>query len=299
MLDYLILDVFTEVPLKGNPLAVVLGADGLPKELMLSLAQEFNLSETVFLMASDDPACAARTRIFTPKSELPFAGYPLIGAAVAVARGNPEVGGSFSLLTEIGPVPCTVRLGEKADFAEITAPRAPAPAEGSPSAASVAAALGLGTSDIGYGRHVPSRHEAGNPFFFVPVSTLAAMERARPDMGRWEAAFGAGPLAKAFVYCPETVEPESDYHARMFSPYGGAPEDPATGSAAAAFPGVLCGFDGLADGEYSLRLEQGFEMGRNSIIGLGFAVKGGKSGPARVGGSVIAAAKGQLLIGRP
>ncbi len=144
--------------------------------------------------------------------------------------------------------------------------------------------------DIGFDRHQPSLYSAGAPYLFVPVRSLEAAGRAAPGAMPW--ATKTGP--SAYVYTRETALAGSDYHARMFGGGWGVTEDPATGSAAAAFAGVLLDFDSPDDGEHALTIEQGFEMGRPSLIALGLNVEGGKLRSATIGGSVVVVSNGSL-----
>lgn len=288
---YVTLDVFTSRRFAGNPLAVVLDAEGLDTPAMQAIAREFNLSETVFVLPPADPAHKADLRIFVPARELPFAGHPTVGTAVLLALRD-GTGGAFTLGETIGPVPCTVTLsGPEGGEATFSLPRLPAALENPAADAAIAAALGLAEGDIGFGDHRPSAFSAGVPFTCVPVKDLAAMARIRLDMARWEA--GMRP-ADAFVYTRETSEAGHHYHARMFAPGMGVPEDPATGGAAAAFAGVIMRFDRPADGSHGLVIEQGYEMGRPSQIRLGLEVRNGALVSATIGGPAIVVSEGHI-----
>ena len=296
------LDVFTTTPLAGNPLAVVRDADGLDDGAMQRIAREFNLSETVFLLPPRDPVNTARARIFTPSRELPFAGHPTIGAAVLI--GLTEAQGLMqsqdiliALEEEIGLISCTVGYDRngiaRASFA---LPKLPMPAGQAGQSLFIAQALGLDESDIGFGQHVPTIFSAGNPFCFVPVATRAAMSRAKPDAALWHAAFGHMERGACYLYTRESVAPDHHFHARMFAPGLGIAEDPATGSAVAAFAGVLMVHDKPADGAHMFMIEQGYEMGRPSLISLGLDVMDGKLMEATIGGSAVMVQEGTLRL---
>src|SRR5438105_2220807 len=166
------LDVFTTRRFAGNPLAVVLDADGLDTAAMQALACEFNYPETVFVLPPLHPAHRARLRIFTPARELPFAGHPTVGTAVLLARVDGGSGTRDIVLEEdVGIVPCTVELvGDRGGRARFGLPQLPAPAGDPPDDAATAAALGLAPSDIGFGALRLSCWSAGNPFVFVPIA---------------------------------------------------------------------------------------------------------------------------------
>ena len=291
------LDVFTTRRFAGNPLAVVLDAEGLDGDAMQTITREFNLSETVFVLPPEDGRHRAKLRIFTPGRELPFAGHPTVGTAVLLGLDgqNGADAQAFGLEEGVGIVTCIVeRRGEGTGYARFRLPRLPEAMEGEPAVADVAWALGLDPSEIGFDRHMPSRHSAGNAFDFVPVATREAVARARPSADAFAKALGAdGP--GVFVYTRETSEAGHQFHARMFgSPKTGIPEDPATGSAAAAFAGVLMQFEPLGDGTHSFVIEQGYEMGRPSQIDLQIVIEGGALTAAEIGGGAILVSEGEI-----
>jgi trans-2,3-dihydro-3-hydroxyanthranilate isomerase len=281
------LDVFTDRRFAGNPLAVVLETEALDAAAMQAIAREFNHPETVFVFAPADPAHRAHVRIFTPARELPFAGHPTVGTAVLL--GARDGGGSDIVLEEgIGAVRCTLEsTSDGGGSARFAIPQLPTEAGAPADDAAIAAALSLTPSDIGEGR--PARWSAGLPFTFVPIASLSAMARCRPDLAKFDAAFGAG--GAAYAFCNETAEPDHHFHARMFAPGMGVPEDPATGSAA-AFAGVLA--RRLRDGTHALVIEQGYEMGRPSLIRLTAEVAAGRLVSASIGGNAVIVTEGTI-----
>jgi trans-2,3-dihydro-3-hydroxyanthranilate isomerase len=297
---FFLLDVFTQKPLSGNPLAIVRDAEGLDAAHMQSIAAEFNLSETVFVLPSRDRGAAARLRIFTPKAELPFAGHPTIGAAVLLSEreeGNtgPVPEGSFVLEEEIGTVAChVVRRDGEAPFARFDLPRLPALSGAPAPDAEIAAALGLDEKDIGFSGHRPSLFSAGLPCTFVPVAGLATIARAHIAPGTFDTVFCGLESPVVYLYTKDTVEAGHAFHARMFAPRLGIAEDPATGSAAAALAGVLASFDAPADGRHTHVIEQGFEMGRPSAITLSFEIAQGRLESVSIGGHAVVVARGTL-----
>lgn len=290
------LDVFTDCRFTGNPLAVVLEAEGLDTAAMQSIAREFNHPETVFVLPPQDRAHRARLRIFTPARELPFAGHPTVGTAVLLAlRDGTAVGRELVLEEGIGPVRCTLEAtGSEQARVRFAIPQLPAEIGPAAGEAAMAAALDLAPADIGFGGHCPSRWSAGLPFTFVPVASLTAIAQARPDATKFEAAFGIDGPGAAYLYCGETAEPGHDFHVRMFAPKMGITEDPATGSAAAAFAGVLTRSSGLADGDHAVVIEQGYEMGRPSLIRLLLTVRGGALAAASIGGDAVVVTQGTI-----
>lgn len=289
------LDVFTTQRFAGNPLAVVLESGGLDGDAMQTVAREFNLPETVFVFPPDDPAHRAGLRIFTPARELPFAGHPTVGTAVLLAHLDGGTQQRELVLGEaVGPVACTVQPGPDYGSARFAIPRLPERAADRPDAAGVAAALSLETADLGFGEFVPDHWSAGNAFVFVPVRSLQAMGRARPDMSVWRKIVPDDGPNGAYLYCPETVGRGVAFHTRMFAPKMGILEDPATGSAAAAFAGPLAASGRYADGVHEVALEQGLEMGRPSLIRLALTLRGGALVAASVGGEAVIVSEGTI-----
>jgi trans-2,3-dihydro-3-hydroxyanthranilate isomerase len=301
-LDFHTLDVFTERRFAGNPLAVVHGADGLDATAMQTIAGEFNLSECVFVLKPDNPAHTAKIRIFTPTMELPFAGHPTVGTAILLAElragdAATDMDSIVVLEEKIGIVRIGVKLHRgKAAFAEFDAPKLPAEIGAAPDAALLAAALDLEPSETGFANHRPTSYSAGLAFTFLPVSSLAVVARAELRSHAWEKAFGSSRTGNLVIYCRETIASSSAFHMRVFAPGAGVIEDPATGSAAAAFAGVVHRFDGLRDGHHHQILEQGYEMGRPSQIALGMDVAQGRLTNVRIGGSAVRVTSGKLQV---
>jgi trans-2,3-dihydro-3-hydroxyanthranilate isomerase len=294
---YAILDVFTEAPLAGNPLAVVLEAEGLDDAAMQQIAREFNLSETVFVLPPENPAHTARLRIFTPRRELPFAGHPTIGTAVLLASERAsQTGDSVIVLEEgVGPVRCGVMTEPGiAGRAVFDLPRLPEELPIHIDHALAASTLELLATDIGFENHTATCFTAGNPFVFLPVRNRAMLAECQPNRVAFENALGG--QHSLFVYARDPVHQHHHFAARMFS-YGlGVAEDPATGSAVAAFAGVIMKFDGATDGEHSYVVEQGYDMGRPSEILLELVAAGGALQSARVAGAAVIVARGELLL---
>lgn len=303
---YAIYDVFTEVSLAGNPLVVVFDGDGLSDADMLAIAGEFNLSETVFVCAPKQPAHVASLRIFTISRELPFAGHPTVGTAVALAEeSSADRSAALDLVQvmqeQVGPVRCAVRLMPDAvSFAEFDLPRKSSRLNATLDHQKIADAFGLSAAQIGFENHIPCLWSAGVPFVLIPVHDLDAVQTVAFDPERWlhVAPLAEGHLASAYVYCRGGVHHAASFHARMFAPEMGLTEDPATGSAVAALSGAIHDFDQLIDGHYPLMVEQGVEMGRPSYIHLHLDVKGGEISAARIGGSAMRVTSGVLNIGR-
>jgi trans-2,3-dihydro-3-hydroxyanthranilate isomerase len=296
------LDVFTDKRHEGNPLAVVLDAEGLDDAAMQTIAREFNLPETVFVSPPRDPLNSAAIRIFTPANELPFAGHPTVGTAILLAElragemlGNHGV--TIALEEKIGLVKVDVsRIQGRAARAVFSLPVLPKMLDHVFDASVVARAIGLDPTEIGFGAHGIATWSAGVPFVMVPVRSLEAIGRAGyADPQAWKSAFGITGKGAAYLYTRETVHPAHHVHARMFAPAMGISEDPATGAAVAAFSGVAATCELPEDGVHQLVIEQGFEMGRPSLIALDLDIQRGALVAAAIGGSAVRMSEGVLL----
>jgi len=296
---FVTLDVFTSERFTGNPLAVVLDAEGLDDERMQTIAKEFNLSETVFVFPPEDPHQRADIRIFTPGRELPFAGHPTVGTAVLLAlldqNGQPGAV-AFGLKEKVGVVPCAVEVKDTVNGeARFRLPRLPFSWGEGKDTTTCAWALGLDPTEIGFERHVPSRHSAGVAYDLVPVASLDALARANPKDEAFDKAFGDSDHPSAYVYARVPDTEGLRFRARMFGPGMGIVEDPATGSAAAAFAGALMQCEPLGDGEHNIIVEQGVEMGRPSEIALQMTIKNGGLVAAEIGGSAVMVTRGEII----
>ncbi|PWJ18198.1 PhzF family phenazine biosynthesis protein [Jannaschia seohaensis] len=281
MLPFEVWDVFTDTPFTGNPLAIVETPGDLTTGQMQTIARQFNLSETIFLMPPRDPAHTARARIFFPTAEIPFAGHPTVGAALFLAgRAGLE---TVYLEEEAGLVPVEIAAGR----AQFTAPVLPAPHGGPFDAALCASALGLPEAAIG--PHRPGAFAGGPAFAYVPVRDRAALAQARPSEPGWTALMEAAQVDSAWLYDP-------DLNARMFSPGAGIPEDPATGSASAILAAQLLANGALADGRTECAIVQGEDMGRRSEIGFEADVAGGAITAVRISGRAVPVSEGRIRI---
>ena len=299
-LDYAIFDVFTRDAFSGNPLAVVFDADELSTEQMQTIAGEFNLSETAFVCTPKNAIHSASLRIFTPQKELPFAGHPTVGSAIAHATRNnadTSVDQLVTLEEKLGLVRCALKYDDQW-FAELDAPALPRAIEAPLDREAFAMALGLSKDDLYLDDHELTLFATGNVFIYIPIKGLEAMHRMNVD----SAAIGVlaptidGEPAEIYAYCRETVDHTCHWHARMFAPHMGIAEDPATGSAAVSFAGVIDRFDGLVDGPNVFWIEQGVEMGRPSRIRLEVSKRAQSIHSIRVGGHAVQVAEGRLRV---
>lgn len=299
-LTYHVLDVFTDRPFGGNPLAVVLDAGRLTGADMQTIAREFNLSETVFVLDPTSPGHTARIRIFTPSREMPFAGHPTLGTAILLAELKmPVVNGErdaiIALEQEAGSVRVGVRLrAGAAAFGEFDAPKSANGLELLAEPEEIAAAVGLIPGEITFENHKPTMLRASSVFAYVPVANLEAMARVRVSTAHWARAFTDRGIDGVYLYTRQCVRVQSSFHARMLAPDLGIPEDPATGSATVGFAHVIHHFDDMPDGTHKRTIEQGLEMGRPSTINLVTTTARGKLEQVRIGGHAVRVAEGVL-----
>ena len=292
---FITLDVFTRQRFAGNPLGMVLESQGLDTEAMQTIAREIGHPETVFMLPPQDAAHKAAMRIFTPASELPFAGHPTVGAAVGLARALGEGKHGFAIEEKVGPVSCIAQMHDAdTGYAEFTLPRLPERVGDLPDAAAMAAALSLEMADIDADAYPPSRWSAGVAFSMVPVRSLDAAARAKPDPALFEKTFGIDGPAMVYVICTQVTNDAHHLHARMFAPSRGIAEDPATGSALAAFAGLHVAHKRPADGVHELTVEQGYEMGRPSQMHLSLDIQSGRLSEVSIGGEAVIVTEGVI-----
>jgi trans-2,3-dihydro-3-hydroxyanthranilate isomerase len=290
------LDVFTGERFTGNPLAVVQDGGGLDPQLMQAIAREFGLPETVFVLPAAEPAHTARLRIFTPASELPFAGHPTVGSAALLGLlSNPEGPLDLILEEEIGVIRChVIPRGDEMAHARFALPVLPRKMVWEPDRSAVAAALRISPHDFDDARFMLEKWSAGIDMFMIAVNAPSVLASVRPDTSRWEDAFGTtGPRA-AYAFCPQGALPATTFRARMFAPMLGIREDPATGAAAAAFAGVLAMHGALGSGIHEIIIEQGHEMGRPSVIQLEMQLDGAQLLASSIAGDAVIVTQGTL-----
>ena len=300
---YCTVDVFTDRMFGGNPLAVVLDAGQLSKAQMQVIAAEFNYAETTFVLPPRDPAHSAQVRIFTPRSELPFAGHPNVGTAFVLARELVAAGKPaperFEFEEAAGIVPLRVLCEDGVLVgAELQAPEAlTRSAPVAPEAA--AACLSLPAAELRSAVHAPLVLSVGLPFLVAELGSRDALRRARPDATAHEKFLPGLGVDAIFAYVRDRDDDATGagvLHARMFAPLDGIAEDPATGSATAALLALLTELDPAADIELRWRVHQGDDMGRPSVL-LGSTVKrAGRLEPVRLGGLCAPVMTGTITL---
>jgi trans-2,3-dihydro-3-hydroxyanthranilate isomerase len=297
-LNFVTVDVFTGTQFAGNPLGVVLNAEGLSGGQMQAIAAEFNLSETTFVLPPKDPAHTAEVRIFTPRYEVPFAGHPNVGTAFALARAGTSYGRPVSrdkvvFEEKAGLVPIEIlKDGATIDGARLASPqRLSVGAE--ISSELIASACSLSIDDIETKSHRPCIASCGTPFILAELKgreRLAAAV-ARSDVFLRDVA--KQPVTSILIYT-HVSEDGLDIRTRMFAPHHGIPEDPATGSANVALVGLLAHLRPESNLRMSKAIVQGVEMGRPSLLQAEAEKKDGVVTATYIGGRCVPMMSGTI-----
>ena len=292
-LNYRTVDVFTDCQFGGNPLAVVLDAQGLSTEHMQAIAAEFNYAETTFVLPPQDPRHTAQVRIFTPRAEMPFAGHPNVGTAFVLAQLGRVTGDSLVFEEKAGLVPMDIiREGGAVVATRLAAPQ-PLSIGQTIDPAIAAAAVGLTVDDI-VGR--PVLASTGVTFVFAEVATRDALKRASGNGEVFSRHLPMDFTVGVLLYVP-APEHGVEIQTRMFAPLYGVPEDPATGGANVTLIGLLAHLDSRADMTLTRTIGQGFDMGRPSILQVSADKKDGKVSATRIAGRCVPMMSGTIDLG--
>ena len=296
---YVTVDVFTDRAFGDNPLAVVLDAEGLSTAQMQAIATEFNYSETTFVLPPRDAANDAQVRIFTVNREIPFAGHPNVGTAYVLASraATPPQRLRFEEGAGLVPVEILQQAG-KVTAAELTAPMALSKLS-QVTVEQAAVCVSLSAADIRTDRHPPRIYSVGLPFLMVEIASREALRRARPGAAAFAAAFPRDGSDAVYLYTRDVPPAEQplDLQARMFHPgSSGLSEDPATGSATVAAAAMLADLASERDGELKLRIGQGVDMGRPSLLLTRVVKAKGAIVSAHVGGGCVEMMEGTLRV---
>jgi trans-2,3-dihydro-3-hydroxyanthranilate isomerase len=293
-------DVFTTTRFGGNQLAVLPDARGLTDAQMLSVAREFNFSETTFVLPAENPANTKFVRIFTPGGELTFAGHPTVGTAHALAViGEVKLDGAETRIVleeKVGPIPVVISAKDgqptHCQFSVAKLPEVVAPL---PPRATLAAILSIDESDLLDGEWTSQVVSCGTPFALVPVRDRAVLARSRINLDLHQKHLNNTPGEMVMVFAMDPEDPAHDVRARMYAPGINIAEDPATGSACAALGGYLAARS-PGDGPLRWVVEQGYEMGRPSQIELEADRSGGRITAVRVGGATVMVSEGSITV---
>jgi len=292
-------DVFTDQRFGGNPLAVVPDAQGLATGQMQSIAAEFNLAETTFVLPPKDAAHTAEVRIFTPRAELPFAGHPNIGTGYVLAKRGSAFGRPVGDLLIFEEKAGLVSIDRIKDGASVAGARLKAPqplTRGEEIAPDiVAAACSLDAGDIETAHHAPCIASCGLPLVFGELKSRSALAAAQPRSEVFAQHLRADRATGILLYVRDGNH-GIDLQARMFAPLHGVPEDPATGSANVALVGLLASLRPEGDLRLDLRIAQGVDMGRPSLLEAAAEKAGGRISGLWIGGRCVPVMRGTIEV---
>ncbi len=293
-LQFYILDVFTGEKYTGNQLAVIENARMLSADVMQNIAKEMNFSETTFITSGKLIANGYNVRIFTPRQEVPFAGHPTLGTAFVIQHEIIQKPiKKVKLNLKAGQIPVWFKYNDRntptilwmkqnePEFMDVMSPD------------SIAPVLSIDKKDIDP-RFPVQEVSTGLPFIIVPIKKLSAVKKVKIDLLKYYKLIEQTAAKAIFIFCPETYGDEHDYNARMFADYYGVTEDPATGSAGGCLAGYLVKHRYSDASKINARVEQGYEIGRPSLIHLRAEEEEG-SVDVHVGGSVVLVAKGEFV----
>lgn len=291
-MKFYIVDVFAEEKYTGNQLAVFTNIESLSEQEMQCIAKEMNYSETTFIV-SDVRDGGYDVRIFTPKEELPFAGHPTLGTAYILQQEIiQQLVETIVLNLKIGQIPVTLHYsGKYVDW--LWMQQKPPTFHQIFTAEAIAQVLNLEPSEID-SRFPVQEVSTGVPFIIVPLKTQAALKRIKVNKDRYFELISNTQAKSILVFCPETYNTDNNLSVRVFADYLGVPEDPATGSANGCLAGYLVEYLYFGEAQIDLRVEQGYEIGRPSLLLLK-AQRNQAEIEVSVGGKVIMVAKGEFV----
>jgi trans-2,3-dihydro-3-hydroxyanthranilate isomerase len=298
-IPFVTVDVFTDRKFGGNPLAVVPDATALSSAQMQAIAGEFNLAETTFVQPPQNPAHTAQVRIFTPRAELPFAGHPNIGTAYVLAAETNRAGRALAEPLLFEEKAGLVRLDLIKDGNSVVGARLAPPQSLSRGddvdVEIIAAACSVAVNDIETATHRPCIASCGIPFAFVELKTRAALASVRPRADVFIKHLPAERITGILLYVHDRHD-GFDLQVRMFAPLYGVPEDPATGSGNVALAGLLASLRPEPDLQLALRIAQGVDMGRPSLLEASAQKRGGKIIGTAIGGRCVPMMRGMLEV---
>ena len=292
--EFHIVDVFAEEKFGGNQLAVFENAHSLDTPEMQKIAKEMNYSETTFVLSDETRNGGYDVRIFTPQTELPFAGHPTLGTAYVIQKeiikDNVR---EIRLNLEVGQIPVTLDF-EDEQIGTLQMKQNPPIFGNSYEVDTMAEILGLRVDDMEESYPI-CEISTGSFCFVVPVKTIAAVEKASVDLKKFYDFIETTDAKTILVFTKETVQKNNDLHVRFFAHYLGIPEDPATGSANGCLAAYLVKYRYFGTEKIDVRVEQGYQLGRPSLLLLESEEKAGVI-DVRVGGKVFTVASGKLLL---
>jgi trans-2,3-dihydro-3-hydroxyanthranilate isomerase len=291
-LTFYLVDVFAEEKYAGNQLSVIRNASALSSDQMQRIANEMHFSETTFILSDKEQNGGYDVRIFTPAREMPFAGHPTLGTAYVIRQNIAErTINKVVLNLKVGQIPVTFE--KDGEGQEILWMKQIPPIFGKIfDAEQISEVLGLDVNEID-SRFPIQEVSTGVPFVIVPLRTLDGVKRVRIDRDK-HSQLTKETQAEILVFCPETYNKENNLNVRVFVDLFGIPEDPATGSANGCLTGYLSRYHYFGDRVVNARVEQGYEIGRPSLLHLRAESREGVI-HVFVGGKVITVARGELV----
>jgi trans-2,3-dihydro-3-hydroxyanthranilate isomerase len=289
-----ILDVFAEEKYAGNQLAVIRDAAGLSGQEMQTICREMNYSETTFVLSDQAINGGYDVRIFTPGEEVPFAGHPTLGTAFLIQQemiGKPVQ--QVLLNLQVGQIPVSFSYSDDGEPSVLWMKQLPPQFGRTFAAAAMAEVLGLSADQVD-DRFPIEEVSTGLPFVIMPLKDLAAVKQCHTNPQALLQLLESAEAKNVLVFAPETYHPDNDLHVRVFTDYLGIPEDPATGSANGCLAGYLAKHRYFGNDQVDVRVEQGYEINRNSLLLLR-ARQLGDGMEVLVGGKVQMIAKGELF----
>ncbi|HSB65535.1 MAG TPA: PhzF family phenazine biosynthesis protein [Anaerolineales bacterium] len=288
-LSFYILDVFSEKKYAGNQLAVFRNASAISSEEMQKIAREVNFSETTFILSDEPNNGGFDVRIFTPKEEVPFAGHPTLGTAFvihnAILHGTTD---EILLNLRVGQIPVTFGQDGYCWMRQIQ------PIFGQQHEPGILANI-LGLEIVDFDARFPVQEvSTGLPFFIVPLKNIASLKKARIDKEMYFKYIKNTEAKGILIFCPESHAAHANISVRVFVDYYGVPEDPATGSGNGCLAGYLVKYHCLGKGRLDISSEQGYEIGRPSLLLLK-AEQSGEKIDISVGGKCVVVAQGEFI----
>lgn len=292
-MQFYIVDVFAEAKYNGNQLAVFTNVNTLADEQMQRVAREMNYSETTFIVSNSIRQGGYDVRIFTPAQEIPFAGHPTLGTAYIIQKVIiNQLVETINLNLQVGQIPVNLHYANS-DVKLLWMQQKTPTFHKKFAADAIAPILNLNVEDID--TNFPIQEvSTGLPFIIVPLKKLAAVKQIKVNKELYFNLINTTDAKSILVFCPETYKPENNLNVRVFCDYLGVPEDPATGSANGCLAGYLVEYSYFGTDAIDIRVEQGYEIGRNSLLLLK-AQKNNLEIQVFVGGKVIMIAKGEFV----
>ena len=299
---YNIADVFTNRVFNGAQVAVFPNADGLNNHQMALVAEELNLSETVFIFHEKDNKAVRKMKIFSPLGEIDFAGHPVVAAAFVLASGGDiEAQEPYTPLVfeqNSGPMNVNVTWEQgKPSFVQFSRKVSPTVDYYTPTEAEIAGFLGINPGHIDNKKYSPRLGSCGFPYLVVPTFYYQTVRQAKFNYEAWSQSIAPQTAAQEILlFSPKTPVQNSDFSVRLVGPNIGPLEDPPVGTAMSAFASYLCSFEHLQKGTYTFAVDRGEEKSRRSMVNLEMDHKGEDELTLRVGGEAVMVAEGYMNI---